>query len=179
VDKKRVNQLVNEIFTDLKAQLTDEGGFDMTFHVFFDDGFWRFNPGSLSKQQAYRALNIFLTESRTLAYSVTSDCNLLDPVTKERIGEQLLSVVVTPDGSVDGSMQPYIRLPNGEIQYEKMIANDELRFFGDLTSFYHSTQGIPEEVKKGLTSIFNARIAAEKIPYRSAYTKEESGPTFH
>lgn len=180
MDSKRADLIVKELFMDMKADLKSQKEIGMAFHVFFDDGYWRFEPEILSKEQAYGLLNIFLTDpdTKTIAYSVTSDCNMRSPVTGEIIGEQLMAALVSPDGKVDVNMQPYKRLPNGKIQYEKSMLADGISFGGDATALYQPVIGVPEEIKKQLVKVVAAQAAQNKVPYKS-YTKEDDGPTAH
>lgn len=172
--------MVKELFMDMKADLKSQKAIGMAFHVFFDDGYWRFEPAHLSKEQAYSLLNIYLTDprSKTIAYSVTSDCNMRCPKTYEIIGEQLMAALVTPDGKVDVSMQPYKRLPNGKVQYEKPMKADGMSFGGDATSLYQAGDQYPAEMRKALVQAVNGEIARDKKPYKS-YSREDSGPTAH
>ena len=180
MDSKRADLMVKELFMDMKADLKSQKEIGMAFHIFFEDGYWRFEPAHLSKDQAYSLLNIYLTDpsSKTIAYSVTSDCNMRCPKTYEIIGEQLMAALVTPDGKVDVTMQPYKRLHNGKIQYEKSLIADGVSFGGDATSLYQVGGDIPAEMRRALVHAVNGQVAKEKKPYKS-YSREENGPTAH
>lgn len=180
MDSKRADLMVKELFMDMKADLKSQKEIGMAFHIFFEDGYWRFQPEHMSKDQAYGLLNIYLTDpsSKTIAYSVTSDCNMRCPTTYEIIGEQLMAAFVTPDGKVDVNMQPYKRLHNGKIQYEKALNADGVSFGGDATSLYQPLTDVPDEMRRALVQAVNGQVAIEKKPYKS-YTRENDGPTAH
>lgn len=178
MNKYTADLIVKEVFMDMKADLKSNKQIGMEFHVFFDDGYWRFDPKGLSKDQAYGVLNVFLNEVKTLGYSVTSDCNIRSPETGEIIGEQLMAALVSPEGKIDVNMQPYTRLPNGKIRYEKPLTADGLTFGGEATMLYRPIMPIPDDVKNTLVVALKAEVARCKIPYKT-YGKENGGPTAH
>lgn len=180
LDRKRAQLMVKELFMDMKVDLKAQKDVGMAFHVFFEDGYWRFQPEHLSKAQAYSLLNLYLTDSscKAIACSVTSDCNMLCPSTHEIIGEQLMAAFVTPDCKVDVIMQPYTRLPNGKIKYERAISADENTFAGDITSLYQLGADVPDEMRRALVEAVNGQVARGKQPYKS-YSRDDEGPAAH
>ncbi|MBI6882690.1 hypothetical protein [Pseudomonas putida] len=174
--KSERDLVVNEVFLDMLADLKSNREVDITFHLFFEDGYWKFTPPrGMPKNYMYGVMNIVISEEKPLAYVMTSDCNMRSPETGEIVGEQLIAIVVTPDGQNNAKGQSYTRLPGGKIKYEERM--DMQLVAGDAIVLYEPS-GAPAEVKDPLLNGVRAEIKAKKVPYKE-YGKANDGPSFH
>lgn len=179
MNNERMSLIVSDLLMTMKIDLAAKKEIGQVFHIFFEDGYCLFDCRTFSKEKAYGYLNVFLRDpgTKSIAYSVTSDCYMRSPETMEIIGEQLIALLVTADGSMDVTMQPYKRETNGKIKYDDPIPVDNTQAGGPITEFYQPGLMVSDEMRKQVIQEIRERILRKKIPY-STYAKETESPAF-
>lgn len=179
MNNERMSLIVKDLLMTMKIDLAAKKEIGQVFHIFFEDGYCLFDCRGFTKEKAYGYLNVFLRDpsTKSIAYSVTSDCYMRSPETMEIIGEQLFALIVTADGNIDVTMQPYKRENNGKIKYDDPIPTENSQSVGPITAFYEPGLIVSDEVRKQVIQEVRESILRKKIPY-STYNKESETPTF-
>jgi hypothetical protein len=169
MDKQKIEVTVSEIFMDKMAELKQGKELDMSFYLFFSDGYWKFPETDLPKEGVYAIVNLVVNALQPDAYCLISDTNVRDPETMKIMYEQLFACIVEKDGVGMSMFKPYERLPNGKIKLTQPQRSMEgVVMSGRATEMYDPVPHVfPDLQSKSMfVEMHKNMIAKDKIPYQ-------------
>lgn len=169
MDKQKIEVTVSEIFMDKLGELKQGKELDMSFYLFFADGYWKFPETNLPKEGVYAMVNLLVNELQPDAYCLVSDTNVRDPATMEIMYEQLFACIVEKDGVGLSMFKPYERLPSGKIKLTRPEHSMEgAAMFGIATEMYDPAPNVFNDlkIKSMFIEMHKNMIAEQKVAYK-------------